>query len=272
MDARLAKLFAHLIVANGLLNTPTDAHADDNSMTSVAKVAQNMQVKVRPQVLMPLSYNYNRNMGNANNINQDEFQFQPFIPVSFGSDFNFILNPMFTGNLNTQNERTNNQAQPFQLATYLTFKGKMVHYGIGPYYQSPALNAQGTPKQSGAGLSYGAYYRPAHWVIGGTGYNAWGIGNNTSSGTANIFSATPLISYTTDNAWTYNLTNSIKYNWNQRRASNQATLSAGKTTLIFNVPIEFQFGPTYMLTSTPASAKGGGLFFKISGSFDSKIK
>jgi hypothetical protein len=98
---------------------------------------------------------------------------------------------MFTGNLNTQNERTNNQAQPFQLATYLTFNGEKVHYGIGPYYQSPALNAQGTPKQSGAGVSYGAYYRPAHWVIGGTGYNAWGIGNNTSSGTANIFSATP---------------------------------------------------------------------------------
>jgi hypothetical protein len=77
MGASLAKLFATLCVAIGLANSTTDAHADDNSMTSVAKVAQNMQVKVRLQVLVPLSYNYNRHLGNANNINQDEFQLNP---------------------------------------------------------------------------------------------------------------------------------------------------------------------------------------------------
>ena len=246
------------------------ALAEDNNMTYMARIAADMQSKLHPQILMPFSYNFNRNLGANSNINQDEFQFQPLIPLPVTSDINLILNPMLTGNLNKQNEQINNQAEPFQLATYLAFAYDRAHFGMGPYYQSPALNANGTPKQSGAGVSYGFYYRTTHWVIGGTGYNTWGIGNNTAAGTANLISMTPMISYTTNEAWTFNLNSAIKYNWNESRATNQMTLSAGKTTSLFGLPVEIQVGPTYMVTHTLTSAKGGGVFFKIAGSIDPK--
>lgn len=258
IDMRIYKnLFFLLLLLMGGVATAQSS----SSMSEAAKAGQNMQNRLYPQIQLPLTYNYNQKMGINNGTQQTEIGFNPIIPVSVNSDVQLILNPMLTYNHNANDQQITNQNQPIQLATFFapTYANDW-YYGIGPYIQAPATNANNGPKQTGVGISAGAFYTPDNWVVGAAMFNSWGIGNDLSGGTANILNVQPTISYTTDDAWTYNLSSQIVYSYTARNATNQLTLSGGKTAKIFGYHLQYQIGPTYMVTTTPSSAKGVGAF------------
>lgn len=259
-----------LIFAGSLCLTCFAAHANDSdSMTPSAKVAQKIMAKLHPMVQLPISYNYNQNRQPNQNYTQAQFQFDPVIPILTGKRTGFILNPMFTDNINAQNQQTRNQATPLQLATYFARTDTDVLYGLGPFIQMPTANTYGGSQQTGLGASYGLMYQPRHWVIGAIGYNAWGVGNNRSSGTANVYFVNPTISYTSDNAWTYNLQGWINGNPTNGKSnnSNQLMLSGGKTFKVKSARVQWQLGPSYMVTQTPNSPQGWGGYFSLTVAF-----
>jgi hypothetical protein len=240
------------------------AQTSESSMTDVAKSGQNMQNRLYPQVQLPFTYNYNQQLGTNNQTKQNEYAFTPIIPVGLNDDLQLILNPMFTLNSNSYDQQITNQAQPMQLATFLApVFAKSFYVGIGPYLQVPATNANNGPMQTGLGVSAAAFYTPEHWVIGAVMYNSWGVGGNLSGGSANVLNFQPNISYTIDTAWTYNLSSQVVYNYTAKAATNQLTLSGGKTVNIFGYHTQVQIGPTYMVTTTPTSAKGIGGFLGL---------
>ena len=240
------------------------AQSSSSTMSDAAKAGQNMQNTLYPQVVLPLSYNYNQRMG-ANNLSQQaELSFTPIIPVTLGSDLQLIVNPMFTYNRNSNDQQITNQTQPMQLATFFAPVYKKSFYaGIGPYLQLPATNANNGSMQTGLGISAGAFFTPEHWVIGAAFSNAWGVGGNMSGGSGNMLNAQPKISYTTDTAWTYSFSSQIAYNNMAKAVTNQLTLSGGKTMTFFGYHASLQAGPTYMVTTTPTSAKGFGGFLGL---------
>ena len=246
-----------LLLANGLVIAQTST----STMSEAAKASQKMQNPLYPQIQLPFTYNYNQKLGANNGTQQSEIGFGPIIPVSLTDDVQLILNPFLTYNHNANGQQVTNQNQPIQLATFIApaFFNEWF-YGIGPYVQAPATNANNGSKQTGVGLSAGAYYAPPNWVMGVSAYNSWGIGNNLSGGTANVINAQPTITYITDNAWAYNLSSQIAYNYDARAATNQLTLSGGKTIKMWSYHMQWQIGPTYMITATPTSAKGIGAF------------
>lgn len=257
MKVHQSYLFIFFLVMHGMVL----AQSSTSTMSEAAKAGQNMQNRLYPQIQLPLTYNYNQNMGVNNGSQQTEIGFNPIIPVSINSDVQLILNPMLTYNHNANNQQVTNQNQPIQLATFFApTYAKDWYYGVGPYIQAPATNANNGSRQTGVGVSAGAFYTPDNWVIGAAMFNSWGIGNDLSGGTANILNIQPTISYTTDNAWTYNLSSQIVYSYTARNATNQLTLSGGKTAKIFGYHVLYQIGPTYMITTTPTSAKGIGAF------------
>ena len=78
------------------------ANADDgDSMTHTAKVAQSIQVRLEPIAHIPASYNYNQNRQPRQNYTQSEFQLAPMLPIALGEKSAFILNPIFTDNVNS---------------------------------------------------------------------------------------------------------------------------------------------------------------------------
>lgn len=237
------------------------AQTSVSTMSEEAKAGQIMQNPLYPQIQLPMTYNFNQKLGVNNGTQQTEIALNPIIPIDINSDIQLILNPMLTYNHNANNQQITNQNQPIQLATFFApTYAKNWYYGIGPYIQAPATNANNGSMQTGVGVSAGAFYTPDNWVIGGAMFNSWGIGNNLTGGTANIFNAQPTISYTTDDAWTYNLSSQIMYNYDSKAATNQLTLSGGKTFKILGYHIQWQVGPTYMVTSNPSSQKGIGAY------------
>ena len=246
-----------------LISAPWIAFAQTSSstMSEEAKAGQKMQNPLYPQVQLPLTYNYNQKLGSNNGTQQSEIGFGPIIPIGINSDVQIILNPFLTYNHNTNSQQVTNQNQPIQLATFIApAYFDEWYYGIGPYVQAPATNANNGSLQTGAGISAGAYYAPPNWVVGITAYNSWGIGNNLSGGTANVIYAQPAITYITDNAWAYSLSSQVTYNYDARAATNQLTLSGGNTIKMWGYHMQWQVGPTYMVTTAPTSAKGIGAF------------
>lgn len=245
------------------------AAGEESTMTPTAKVAQKIQAKIHPMVQLPVSYNYNQNRQANQNYTQAQFQFDPVLPIMTGARSGIILNPMFTDNLITQNQQTANQATPLQLATYFATETTDFLYGIGPFIQMPTANPSVGSQQTGLGVSYGLFYQPEHWVIGATAYNAWGVGKNVSAGTANVYYYTPTISYTTDNAWSYSLQSWINGNPTNgaMNNTNQLILSFGKTHSLRRSSIQWQIGPTYMVTQTPTSPQGWGGYFSLTAAF-----
>lgn len=260
-------------LASSLLQAPmvfAESHDESSdTMTHAAKVAQQIQVVLNPTVQIPLSVNYNRNVGPNSNISQNQIQLNPVIPIQIDQHDSIILNPMFTTNINNQNHNVSNQEAPFQLATYYARNTGNWVYGAGPFVQLPASNASGGSKQAGYGASYGLIYQPTHWVVGATLYNTWGAGNNLAGGTATQFSITSLISYTTDNAWSYNLSSQVVSNFNAgaTASTNQLTLSAAKTVKLAGRHWQFQAGPTYMATTALGSAQGWGGYASVTAAF-----
>ena len=256
---RLPRILAGLMLMamSGLLMAQTPS----STMSEEAKAGQKMQNPLYPQVQLPLTYNYNPKLGVNNGSQQTEIGLNPIIPVDINSDLQLIINPMLTYNHNANDRQVTNQNQPIQLATFFAPRyAKKWYYGIGPYIQAPATNANNGSRQTGIGVSAGAFFTPDNWVIGAAMFNSWGIGNNRSGGTANILNVQPTISFTTDDAWTYNLSSQVMFNYDSKAATNQLTLSGGKTFKIVGYHIQWQVGPTYMVTSNPYSPKGVGAY------------
>ena len=246
-----------VVAVNGLVVAQTPS----STMSEEAKAGQKMQNPLYPQIQLPLTYNYNPKLGVNNGSQQTEIGFNPIIPVDINSDLQLIVNPMLTYNHNANDQQVTNQNQPIQLATFFAPRyAKKWYYGIGPYIQAPATNANNGSRQTGLGVSAGAFFTPDNWVIGAAMFNSWGIGNNLSGGTANILNVQPTISFTRDDAWTYNLSSQIIYNYDSKAATNQLTLSGGKTFKVMGYHIQWQIGPTYMVTSNPYSNKGFGAY------------
>lgn len=270
LSYRPTRSINRLIGCLGLLMQTCDLLADEsNTMTKTATVAHSIQVKLKPIVQIPLSYNYNQNRQSDQSYTQAQFQFSPILPIAIGEQSAFILNPLFTDNVNTQNQQTTNQATPLQLATYFATETPNFVYGVGPFIQMPTANANSGSQQTGLGVSYGLIYQPKHWVIGATGFNAWGTGNNLSAGTANVYFVNPVVSYTTNNAWTYSVMSWINGNPSLGKSNNtnQLIISGGKTVKINGIHWQWQIGPTYMVTKSPGSPQGWGGYFSVTAAF-----
>lgn len=247
-----------------LVCSRASAQSSDTTMSSTAVAAQNMQNRLFPQIVIPLSYNLNNQLGANSATRQAEIGLGLLVPFNISDDVQFLLNPFLTYNSNLSGQQITNQAQPVQVASFFMKSfSKEWYFGLGPYAQAPATNANNGSLQSGVGLSAGGFYTPDHWSIGVIAYNSWGIGDNMTGGSANVFSAGPKISYTTDSAWTYSLSSSFQYNYNSKAATNQLTLSGGQTFKFFDYHMQWQLGPTYMVTTTPTSAKSWGAFAGI---------
>jgi hypothetical protein len=247
-----------------LVNGATLAQSSTSQMSETAKAGKNMKNKLYPQAQLSFSYNYNQKIGPNNGSQQNEFEFQPIFAIPIGSDLQLLLNPMLTYNQNLNYPIASKQWEPLQLSTFFAPKYYGDFYvGIGPYFQAPATNALNGSKQTGLGVSAGAFYTPGNWVVGFTMYNGWGIGSDLSGGSANALNIQPLISYTTNSGWNYNLAGEYQYGYTAGSANNQLTLSGGKTIKIAGIHWQFQIGPTYMVTNSPSSAKGWGAYFNL---------
>ena len=219
-------IFLLLLSAPAVINAQPSA----STMSGTAQAGQKMQNSLYPQMQMAMTYNYSQKIGINNGSQQSEFEIQPIIPIKLGEDLQLLLNPMLTFNRNIHYPQATNQMQPVQLSTFFVprYVGNW-YFGMGPYYQAPASNSLNGSRQTGLGVSAGAFYTPENWTFGVVMYNGWGVGSDLSGGSANILNVQPAISYTTDGGWTYSLSNQLNYYSATRNSTNQLTLSGGKT-------------------------------------------
>jgi hypothetical protein len=242
------------------------AHADQDDVfdSDNARMAKKLANKIEPIVNVPVQYNFFQRTGLGHTQDQNQLVLQPLIPATISHDWNLLLRPLVWGSFEKHPVAVANQTSPFQLEAFISpKKSSDFAWGLGPFFQAPGSGISSGSNQYGAGVTGAFFYKPEHWVIGGTAYNSWAIGGPTNNGTVNVLYVVPSISYVTDAAYTFTASMQPSFNYNARNTSNPLLLLAAKTTKVFDVPVQFQAGPTYMLSSTPTSGQGIGFRIQI---------
>lgn len=266
MNHQVLKKAALFSVASLFLWAGQRAWAEDADVfdNDDARMAKKLANKMEPIVNVPIQYDFYQKAGASHTQDQGRIILQPVVPATLSQDWNLLFRPLVTDNIQRQAGTVTNQTSPLQLEAFLTpSKTADFVWGIGPYFQVPVRGMSNGTGQYGVGVSAAAFYKPDHWVVGAIGYNSWAVGGPVNNITANVFYVVPSISYVTDTAWTYTATMQPSFNYNARNTSNPFLLLASKTTRVFDVPVQFEAGPSYMLSTTPTSGQGFGFRIQL---------
>ena len=213
-------------------------------------------------VSVPFQFNSYRGIGADGKGKAYDLVIQPVMPLKLNDNWNYIVRPVMT--LGVQNDvdgYSGSGAGPVLIETFFSpvTNSKLI-WGVGPIVSTPALsgNRWGTA-QTGAGLSAVALYADKPWTVGMLVYQTWNVGGSDVAGTANNSFWQPFVSYVTPNAWTFSLNTQSSFNWDSRSSQNPMNFTISKLTHFGKMPVSFQIGARYFLSSTPNGPSGWGV-------------
>lgn len=229
--------------------------------TSTSDLAKKLTNPIGNLISVPFQYNYDANIGVDKKGTSNTLVVQPVIPVKLNSDWNYIVRPVLTlQSLNNVNGYNGSGAGPVVVETFFSPNSTDGFiWGVGPVVSTPALSgANFGSSQTGAGVSAIGLIMKSPWTAGVLAYNTWNAGGNASNGTANNLYYQPFVSYVTPSAWTFTVNTQSTFNWDARRAENPLNADVSKLVKIGDMPVSFQVGARYYLSSVPGGPSGWG--------------
>ena len=228
---------------------------------AASDLAAKLANPVADLISVPFQFNWSRGIGQDGKGELYDLVFQPVVPLNLNKDWNYIVRPVVTlGVQNNVDGYSGSGAGPVLLETFLSpnTNSKFV-WGVGPVLSTPALsgNRWGTA-QTGAGVSAVALYAGKPWTVGVLAYQTWNVGGSAVAGTANNTFWQPFVAYVTPNAWTFSLNTQSSFNWDSRRSDNPMNFAVSKLTHIGKMPVSFELGGRYYLSSVPGGPSGWG--------------
>lgn len=241
-----------------LIGSTTFAQPKSIDTNDLAKKLTN---PVASLISVPFQYNYDANIGLDKKGTSNSLVVQPVIPLKLNSNWNYIVRPVMTfQSLNNVDGFSGTGAGPVVVETFFSPNSSNgLIWGVGPVVSTPALSGSnfGT-SQTGVGVSAVGLIMKSPWTAGLLTYNTWSAGGSAVNGTANNLYYQPFVAFVTPGAWTYSLNTQSTFNWDARRAENPLNATVSKLVKIGEVPVSFQVGARYYLSSVPGGPSGWG--------------
>lgn len=251
----------HLFASSILCSLISFSAYAQPASTSTSDLAKKLTNPVASLISVPFQYNYDANMGLDKKGTSNSLVVQPVIPLKLNNSWNYIVRPVVTfESLNNVNGFSGTGAGPVVVETFFSPNSSNgLIWGVGPVVSTPALSGTnfGT-SQTGVGVSAVGLIMKSPWTVGLLTYNTWNAGGSAVNGTANNLFYQPFVSIVTPGAWTYSLNTQSTFNWDARRAENPLNATVSKLVKIGDVPVSFQVGARYYLSSVPGGPSGWG--------------
>jgi hypothetical protein len=251
----------HLLASGLLCGLISCSAFAQPSSTATSDLAKKLTNPVASLISVPFQYNYDANIGIDKKGTSNSLVVQPVVPVKLNSNWNYIVRPVMTfESLNNVNGYSGTGAGPIIVETFFSPNSTDgLIWGVGPVVSTPSLSGSnfGT-SQTGVGVSAVGLIMKSPWTAGLLTYNTWSAGGSAANGTANNLFYQPFVSYVTPDAWTYSLNTQSTFNWDARRAENPLNATVSKLVKIGEVPVSFQVGARYYLSSVPGGPSGWG--------------
>jgi len=268
-DAAVACVSVHAVLGATLAAaTPHAALAQSD-----ADIARQLVNPFTTLVRVPVELDYDRKIGPADAGRTYSLVAQPVIPFSLNDNWSLISRTIlsfvsqreiFPGS-GTQTGLSDTLQSFFFSPRQQTRGG--ISWGVGPVFLLPTASDEllGSRKW-GLGPTGGAFRDAGPWTVGILANHIWSVAGRGSETISSTF-LQPLVSYTTDDAWSYTLQTEATYYWKLREWSVPLEASVGKLVKIGGHDVNFEGGVRYWVTNPDSGPKGWGLSFTVTFAF-----
>ena len=239
------------------------ASAEDGS--DQAELAQQLANPVATLTVLPFQFNYDRGFGSADG-DQYQLNIQPIIPFSLNADWNLITRTILP--VEAQNDIAGASGGQFGLGdTLLSLFLSPEDSGVaglvwaaGPVFLLPTATDDllGSGKW-GAGPTAAIVYAHGPWTTAVLANQIWSFAGDDNRADVSAGFIQPVLTYTTDKAWSFTLTSESTYDWLKGEWAVPIDFTIGKLVTFGKQPVNFSIGPRYWATSPESGPQGWGV-------------
>lgn len=228
-------------------------------------LAKQLANPVAALISVPFQFNYDQNIGPADDGERWNLNVQPVIPFSLNEDWNIISrtivplidqDDIFPG-AGGQSGLGDIIQSVFFSPVEPTAGGWI--WGVGPALLLPTATDEllGAEKW-GVGPTAVALRQQGPWTYGGLVNHLVSVAGDDNRGDINATFLQPFVSYTTPDAWTFTLQTESTYDWEGEQWNFPVVGVASKVTKIGDQLVSIGGGLRYYVDSPDASPEGWG--------------
>lgn len=235
------------------------AQADD-----AKDLATQLSNPVSSLISVPFQYNYDEGYG-ANDGHRNLVNFQPVVPFSISENWNvisrtivpFIEQTDIAGPSGTQSG-TGDTVQSFFFSPKNPGPGGVI-WGVGPAFNIPTASDDMLGSGKWAVGPTGVVLVQKHgWTYGALANHLWSFAGDDDRSDINNTYLQPLLSYTTDDAWSFTVNSESNYNWETEEWSVPFNFMVAKVVKMGEQPVSLQVGARYWADTPESGPEGWG--------------
>ncbi len=246
------------------LTIATSAFAADDA----ADLAKKLANPVSNMISVTFQFNYDENIGAAENIERSQLNIQPVIPIELSDNWNVISRtvlPVVYQNYGDAAKDddwgTGDTMQSFFLSPAKQGDNGII-WGIGPVMLLPTASEKTLgADQYGLGPTAVLLKQANGWTFGTLANHVWAVHHDDNDKAVNSTFVQPFINYTFPSSLTLILNSEATYDWNNDEANIPINMLATKVFNINGQLISVGGGARYWAEDTAASPKEWGARF-----------
>jgi hypothetical protein len=231
-------------------------------------VAMQLSNPVAALISVPLQFNFDGQVGPANDGSRISLNIQPVIPLSLNNDWNLISRTIVP--IVWQKNVFPGSGSQFGLSdTVQSFflspaKPRGIVWGVGPVLLVPTgTDDLLSTRKWGAGPSALLLKQAGPWTIAVLANQIWSYAGNKSRANVNQMLINPFVTYTTPTAFTVALAADITRDWEGKRWTVPVIFNASQMTRVGGQLVQIGGGLRYYVVSNPFSPRGFAARFTV---------
>lgn len=254
------------VIASFALSAVIQAPLQAQEATTAVELAKKLTNPIASLVSVPFQYNYDQNIGSADEGTKSILNIQPVIPVAIGEDWNMIsrtIVPVISQKNIQPAAGTQSGIGDVVQSLFFSPNAKSAHgrtWGIGPVFLLPTGSDDAlTADAWGLGPTGILLRQVGPWTMGGLANHIWSIDEGADRSAVNATFLQPFISYTTPTAISYTVNSESTYDWEREQWSVPFNFIVTKMTRIGNQMVSLGAGARYYAESTDNGPEGWGV-------------